>query len=450
MSKKLGAAVVVGIWVFLVIRGVLEIDLLGDALGYHIPFAMRYFSITTYQTSTWLRQLFDGYPPLAHLIQGALIRATGRISAANGLSAFAWMLLCAFLYFAEGRKRLVFFLLAALAVPMLVLHVISGMLDLWIGVLLFCAFYSLDRWEKQRADTHGQVRWLVHLGFFLVVASASKYQAWPVAAVLLTILAVKLVWRGQRRELVVVVVIGVLCAAWPIRNWARFGNPTYPYPTPGISQANAWVDMGDLRENSVPKWAATGARPAVFAISFFEASRFIASDVPFEWNAYQYTPRFSDHPHNHFGGYSLFTVLLLLSSFWLGVRRRLWTPLAMTAFGASVVVISLLSQGHELRYWLFIPLFLCLGFARLVCDVGRARGALVALMVLSASWTLYKVRAFRIDTRDIAGRAPAAAREFWAKAERNTPWTPYHVIKLSHNAALYSGPDLNTYYVRSD
>lgn len=433
---------------YLVVRAVTQLDLEGyDFLYYHLPFALKMYGRTTYLLFPWLDDLYQAYPPMAHAVQGFLVWATGYFPLANSIGAFAVILLLTTIHLGEGRKGTAgFFLLAFLSVPLLVRHTWIGLIDLWLGSFLALAFYSFYKWETEK-----RLSWLWRLGLFLAVACYSKYQAWPVAVVILCGLLWGTIASRNHRATAVVVLIGVCCAGWPIHNWIHFSNPCYPYPIPFVSQLPNTVNFDRIATRFMPPWMMPLPQSLRFVISFLELSRLNFSAPQMIWANAGWQPGELKNFHYQLGGMSMFSMLLLLPATFIAYRKRLVPKATAIVFVLSVAVISTLSQSHEMRYWLFIPLVLCVFFSRLMTAASavsaRLRMGMQIALACSAIYTIAGTECFRLDYRPLVEKAPAEAVAYWHMAEAYPTQKTVEVKVPMEMAIFWAGPNFNSYKV---
>jgi 4-amino-4-deoxy-L-arabinose transferase-like glycosyltransferase len=433
---------------YLVLRAFLQLDLEGyDFLYYHLPFALKMYGKTTYQLFPWLEDLYQAYPPLAHAVQGFLVWTTGYFPLANSIGAIAVLILLATIHLGEKRNGTAgYFLLAFLSVPLLVRHVSIGLIDLWLGCFLALSFYCYYKWETEK-----RFAWLWRLGIFLAVACYSKYQAWPIAVVILASLLVGTVWSRNHRATALVVAIGLCCAGWPILNWLRFSNPSYPYPFPFASDLPSTVDLNRIANRFMPPWLVPYPRPVRFVISFLELSRFNLSVPQMIWTNASWQPGERENFHYKLGGLSMVSIAILLLAVFIAYKKRLMPKATAIVFAVAVGVVSILPQSHELRYWLFIPLVLCFFFSRLMTEESALpvlfRGRLQAALACSALFTIACNQCFRLDLRPLVQRAPEAAVAYWRRAANLPDQKAVEIHAPMERAIFWSGPDFNTYRV---
>jgi hypothetical protein len=424
-----------------------------DFLAYHLPGALQAWGLTTYTPEPRLAAVIEGFPPLPRLIEGAFVYATGRLSTACALNLVGVGGLVAGLAWLFGRALSLRWLLTALcAVPLFDLHVTSGYVDLFTacGVTLALAAFAELEPESRRPLAGGAL-----LVAALSAAQLSKFQAWPVAAVV----AGFALWRfaalaragrlSRRGALALAAALAVGLGAWPVRNLVAFHNPVYPvvFPLAPKLFPNATVDA-DSGIYNMPAWLEHAPRPARFAASALELNRFFDNDR-FEWTLDQSAQADAARsPHHRMGGWFWWTVLALSLGAFRAVRARKLPRSAQLAFAVAVCGVSVLPQSHELRYWLFIPLGLALATALALADPapGRQRG-LRAALVVGAAIALFETRPFELDPRPPAELAPPEARAFWAEQRAAPKPEPVRVCNVNPYGIFWSGPTFREFRV---
>ncbi len=422
-----------------------------DFLAYHLPGALAAWGITSYTPEPRLVAVIAGFPPLPRIVEGALVLATGRFSAAGMLNLVGVAGLVAGLGWLYGHALSLRWLLTALlGVPLFVIHLASGYVDLFTACWLALALAALSELESgARRPRAGAALAIAALG----AAQLSKFQAWPVAAVV----GLVVIWRlaalarsgalSRRAALAGVAALGIALGAWPVRNLVAFHNPVYPvvFPLAPKLFPNASIDA-DSGVYNLPVWLADAPRPLRFAASALEWNRFYSGER-FVWSidasAHADSVR---SPHNRLGGWFPWTVAALAFGSIAALRRRLVPRSAQAAFAASVVLVAFLPQSHELRYWLFIPLGLAIATARAFASERPPR-AVGAMLVLGAAFVLLVLRPFGIDARPAEAYAPRAARAFWAEQSAHPKPEPVRICDVNPEGIFYAGPHFREYAV---
>jgi hypothetical protein len=424
-----------------------------DFLAYHLPGALATYGLTSYTPEPRLVAVIAGFPPLPRIVQGALVLASGRFSAAGALNLIGVATLFSGLAWLHGRAiSLRWLATALLGVPLFVFHLASGYVDLFTAAWLalgLAAFAELEL--DSRRPRAGAVLVVVALG----AAQLSKFQAWPVvaifgAAALVRFAALARAGRVTRRAaLALSLSLALALGAWPVRNLVEFHNPVYPvaFPfAPGLFP-NASIDA-DSGVYNMPVWLAEQPRPLRFLASALEWNRFHAGER-FYWSLDQ-----SAHaeparsPHHRVGGWFPWTVAALALGAMRARRAGKLPATAQIAFGAALLLVACLPQSHELRYWLFVPLSLAiataLGLAR---DVERPARVLRSALVAGAAFVLFVTRPFALDARPPAAFAPAKAVAFWAAQSAQPRPEPVRICDVNPDGIFYAGPSFREYRV---
>jgi hypothetical protein len=445
-ASLLGAA-----FAWLALKAFLEFDQDWDFLAYHLPGALAAFGLTSYTPEPRLVAVNEGFPPLPRIVQGFLVWATGRHSAASGWNVLGCALAALALAALHGRAIAWRWLATALlGVPLFVLHLTSGYSDLFAGAMLGAAFAALGALEGARPR-----RAAVVVAAALAAAMFTRFQAWPIAAIaggaaLLRLLALARRGRLSRRfAAATALAIALAGAAWPARNLVRFGNPTYPvvFPLAPALFPNARIDA-DSGWLNTPHWLHPAPRPVRFLVSVAEGNR-LRFGESYRWSLDQAAaidPTRS--PHTRMGGWFPVTVVALLAGAALAVRAGLVARAALGAFALAVAAVAFLPQGHELRYWLFVPITLAVWTARALPGAPPlARRALATTFVAAAAWVLVATDPFSLDPRPPVALAPKRAIAFWREAARRRDPAPRVVCGEMPRTIFFAGPTFREFRV---
>ncbi len=456
--RALGVVALAAVYAFLAVKAFLEFDLDWDFLAYHLPGALAAVGLTSYTPEPRLVAVNLGFPPLPRAVQGLLVLASGRPSAASGFGVLAFGALCAGLAALHARAfAWRWFLTALLAVPLFTLHLTSGYVDLPGGVALALGFAALGELAPQAARPRRAALLLVAA---LVAATLIKFQTWPIVAVVGTFGLWRLVRLTTARRLSRGFAAGVALAlalgagAWPVWNLIRFHNPVYPVEFPLAPELfpNAEIDADSSWLNT-PHWLHDASRPERFVVSAFELHRLHGVES-FHWSLDQtglLDPTRS--VHNRLGGWFFVTLAALLAGAAAALARRRISGVEAAAFALALAVVAALPQSHELRYWLFIPITLAAWTARGLA--GAARGARAGRALLgpvfatSALWVLLALDPFRLDTRPAEAFAPAEALAFWRAHAPDPEGAPIRVCGQIPRAIFWSGPTFREYRVEA-
>jgi hypothetical protein len=371
-----------------------------DVWYYHMPFAARLAGIVgpdQYVFDAANTARFEGFPLLGEVLQGALWRITGRPEAANLVALASVPLFALFLRMRFGvAARLT--VLALLAVPLVHVHASSSYVDLpanaALAGLVLCA---IQAWGTDAPDARA-LGWGVAFAAFAV---NTKTLLQPLVLLALAALALRTgppLFRAARRSMwargaVAALVLALpVVFATPIKNVARHGNPWYPVRVEVPGHVFPGPD-GPYR--SSPDWLARAPQPARFGASLLEIGLRPLRDRR-RWTVDQWTP--PEHDGYRMGGFfgAYVVVLLALLAWRVATDRGREVRAAAIGFAALSVVIAVMPQSHELRYylaWMIVLVALDLWLACLPSASGPGRYTLGALAVLALAVVLAVTRA---------------------------------------------------------
>lgn len=428
-------------FIYLSLCSALTFDISWDFIAYHLPHALKIYELTTFKTGPFLTSVNDGFPPLAHYLQGLTIFLTGRHSAANLINLFGLLLFVQHIRFRlkPSHESLLFFFLAILAIPLVQIHLTRGYIDLWSNIGVASALIELN-YLFNRTNKHGINPTIFLISIFAAVFS--KYQMWPLAYPISLLYLVRYFTLEipSRQKAVLLLMLTLILSIWPIRNIVVHQNPIYPLRMPVLTALfpNYTMPSSDNLEQT-PKVLHDKSNFIKFFNSALEFSR-INSTYKMKWSIDQFAENGPNNEHHRMGGWSYISMILLLA---LSTFARGRIKYLIVTFVLAVLVVSILPQSHELRYWFFIPLILSTiamdGFAN---QSPRRKQILIALMFLNMIFVSAALN-IKLDTRSPQQRAPSKAQEFWKKAETNKD---YSICELP-NAIFYSGPEFKTFKV---
>ncbi|MEM9506943.1 MAG: hypothetical protein AAGA16_04560 [Cyanobacteria bacterium P01_E01_bin.35] len=341
------------------LKAIFDIDTNYDVGWYHLPFAARIWGIVpaeSFLSENLIEYRFDGFPLLAHFLQGLLWKLTGRIQATNLVSYFSLILYFCFLrnYF---KVPLYLSVIGIFTIPAVLTHASTSFVDLPgnVGVAaLMMMIYDFFRYSKLPSP-----RKLIIAFLGAAIAVNTKPQLQPLIFVLYGVLGIRLIWlyfqhtKSNERKLWQILplaaIASVLIFATPIKNVALYGNPFYP-----IKIEVAGVV---LNHKLTPQTYAEGDRPQQWLQSILEIN------TP-EWSTDQFNEgdeRYLDRAGGFFGAYVVFNLLLLIS---LTIQEQLQnrTPPSDKRRNATTALLTILlvsfipanfPQSHELRYFMF-------------------------------------------------------------------------------------------------
>ena len=383
---------VILLWVVLRIlrNNLLWFDEFHDFLAYHLPFGIKIFDPSLIQLAPPLEDLFRGAPLLLHFLIGLVWKLDPflPINATHMLGITMWLALLPLIYVVV-RSQVLFFGLTSLGVPLVLIHTMSGAIDLPANIFLFIVLISIFQLQSS-AETS---RWWVACGILAITAvSCSKYTLMPLAIIVGMIFAA-VVYVNQylslRLKILLIPLAVLMGGSWSIRNAVVLGNPIYPLRPPVIGDfvPHTWPMPG--RGENWPSDLKDAPQPVVTIASIVELS---APDINSVMNRYQ-DDQWGNGPGTR--GFRMGGFWWPLVSFFFGViafafKERLIRSSELAPFGVLVGITLFLPHSHELRYFLYIPLMLAF-FAAVV--VHRLKNVWIkpvilvgGLMLVLCSW----------------------------------------------------------------
>ena len=350
-------AALVTISIFL--KAIIDIDTNYDTWWYHLPFAARIWGIIPREMfigdEKWFEPRFDGFPLLAHFLQGFFWKITGRIQSTN---LVGFLSIVGYFFFLKAYFKVPLYLsaIALLAIPLVSTHVTTGFVDLFgnVGVsILVMMTYSF---YKNKQLPQKQELFVAFIG--AAIAANTKTQLQPLVFVILIVASLRLGWlywqqKSPAKQLLKIVPVALLATviifATPVKNTILYANPFYPIK----------VEVGGivLNHKLSPEAYEEGNRQQNWLESVLEIN------ATLHWTADQWSPDITRiHRGGFFGAYVIFNVLLLSGlSLYEFIQNRQLPPAegsrdARTAL-VTVLIMSLIPanfpQSHELRYFMF-------------------------------------------------------------------------------------------------
>ncbi|HEV8534463.1 MAG TPA: hypothetical protein VGR87_01905 [Candidatus Limnocylindria bacterium] len=343
------------------IRAAVRLETRWDTFSYHVPFAaLRGGLAVPYDLNDSIRPLYEGFPPLPHLVEGLLWRLTGSV---NATGVACYLAFSVFLIYCHIALRARFWLVAliSLTAPLVVIHTTVSYVDLFGNSLLAigassCLSLYLFPDRGSRAVLLGGLAGLAG-------AAGSKYQLVPVVALVFCFFFAVIALGpdrahgfSRRQALALLLVAAVVAAAPYARNLALYGNPFWPVRLPVMSEAFPYREdvISEAARSQRPPPLKDAAQFSLFINSLFEINH------P---THYDYRPRWiidqgSAYLAFRMGGFWVTGVItyLLATMTMLVVSRRRRGVVASLAIVATLGFVAFLPQSHELRYYLFIPL----------------------------------------------------------------------------------------------
>jgi hypothetical protein len=438
---------------YLLVKGFFEFPIAWDFLAYHLPFALLHYDLTTYSPPDYLMDIFNAFPPLPHLLQGFLIKLTGSFNSASALNAISLIGMILLLKLLNSGVRLSFFAWLLLSIPLVVIHMTSGYIDLFVGVSVTILFAATREIAMGKFCTKN----MLIFGLALCVAMFSKYQTWPFCFLCSFFILLKFSVTGNDKSRFVsfqfascVSVILCILLYWPIRNFLIFNNPTYPIQPPVLSYFYEFSGLSlekGMRIQQIPQrlWDVSNVR--LFWESVLETSRFFAPGFKYSVDQGGYDGGAAS-PHFRMGGWS--PLFIFLSFGWLLTSGRNLSEMfwSFAPLICGLLFLFFVPQSHELRYWLFLPMtlayFCCLDLER---RTPRSLKVFSILTLLCVAWNIFQVRdEFRLNVSSAADFAPSDALNA-SSATPDAATVTCVVGKLPYTI-FWAGKDFNTFRVK--
>ena len=340
------------------LKAILDIDNNYDPGWYHLPFAGRIWGILPQEMfigdEKWFEPRFEGFPLLAHFLQGFFWRITGRMQSTNLVSFFS---ILGYFWFLRSYFRVPLYLsaIALFSIPLVLTHASSSFVDLLGNVgtsILMMMTYGF--YKNRQLPTVAEL-FIAFLG--AAIAVNTKTQLQPLVLVILFVAGIRLGWLYWRQKppvklfqiLPIALVATLIIFATPVKNTVLYGNPLYP-----IKIEVAGVV---LNHKLNPEAYDEGNRQQNWVTSVLEIN------APFTWTPDQW----SNYPARSrrggfFGAYVVFNLLLLLGflvreliqnkSLPKDERTREAKVAVLTAIAMSIVPLNF-PQSHELRYFMY-------------------------------------------------------------------------------------------------
>lgn len=349
-------AIALAVSVFL--KAILDIDNNYDPGWYHLPFAGRIWGILPESMfigdEKWFEPRFEGFPLLAHFLQGFFWRVTGRMQSTNLVS---YLSIVGYFWFLKSYFKVPLYLsaIALFSIPLVLTHASTSFVDLLgnvgtsILVMMTYGFY------KNRQLPGANELFIAFFG--AAIAANTKTQLQPLVFVILIVVGIRLIWLYSRQKpavkLIKIVSVALLATviifATPVKNTLLYGNPLYPIK----------IEVGGivLNHKLTPEAYEEGNRQRNWVESVLEIK------APYSWTPDQW----SNYPERRrrggfFGAYVVFNLLLLLGflvreliqnkSLPKPERSREAKFAMITAIAMSLVPLNF-PQSHELRYFMY-------------------------------------------------------------------------------------------------
>lgn len=349
-------AIALAISIFL--KAILDIDNNYDPGWYHLPFAGRIWGILPESMfigdEKWFEPRFEGFPLLAHFLQGFFWRVTGRMQSTNLVSFFS---IIGYFWFLRSYFKVSLYLsaIALFSIPLVLTHASTSFVDLLGNVgtsILVMMTYSF--YKNRQLPSINEL----FIAFFgAAIAANTKTQLQPLVFVILIVAGIRLIWLYSRQKsavklakiVPVALLATVIIFTTPVKNTVLYGNPLYPIE----------IEVGGivLNHKLSPEAYEEGNRQQNWIESVLEIK------APYSWTPDQW----SNYPERRrrggfFGAYVVFNLLLLLGflvreliqnkSLLKQERSREAKFAVFTAIAMSLVPLNF-PQSHELRYFMY-------------------------------------------------------------------------------------------------
>lgn len=470
MAVFLHWLILLALFIFFGLKAFLQFNADHDYMMYHLPFALDFFSLTTYIPNDNLLVRKVAFPPLANIIQGLMIYVSGRLSFGNSINFIAAVVaVVSIKCLCKENFSIRWFLTACIGIPLFWFHIFSGYIDLWSNFFILIAFVTFDRLDDKNAAHN---IWVFSIS--LLIAYLSRYLIWPACWIMAIGYIIKLYFTASRGVFVKgMALVVIVLISWPLHNIYFFSNPLYPF---NLAFQYFTIDVNHHQEYSFNLGHGSVLNhlnaPQLFLYSVFELNRLIDScnvfSAVYHWSHDQGVGW--DSPHHRMGGWSpTFVVLGLIVSFYNTIgrrkallctlkngerkdlwRRRLQVYAPICALVLCLIPTIIISGKNELRYTLFFPLIFGYQIAMLARNQFNVVKFCLICSVVWVAWSVRDTDIFKLDLRPAEEYAPADAVEFWKATtdpgSRNSP----HPVNVKLNQAIfYAGPAFNSIWVKN-
>ncbi|MGL5939372.1 MAG: hypothetical protein ACRC2S_03135 [Waterburya sp.] len=342
----------------ILLKATLDIDNNYDPGWYHLPFAGRIWGILPKEMfigdEKWFEPRFEGFPLLAHFLQGFFWKITGRIQSTN---LVGFLGIVGYFVFLKVWFKVPLYLsaIAIFAIPLVLTNASTSFVDLFgnIGTsILVMMTYSL--YKKQQLPKRKDLL-IAFIG--AAIAANTKTQLQPLVFVILLVFGIRLIWLYWQHKpavkplsvIALTFLASIIIFATPVKNTILYANPLYPIK----------IQIGGivLNHKLSPEAFEKGNRPQKWITSLLEIN------VPYRWTPDQW----GVNPDNNrrggfFGAYVVFNLLLLVA---LTVREIIQnralpsvnrskeaTWALVTAIAMSIVPMNF-PESQELRYFMY-------------------------------------------------------------------------------------------------
>ncbi len=353
------------------LKTILDVDNNYDPGWYHLPFAGRIWGILPKSMfigdEKWFEPRFDGFPLLAHFLQGFFWKTTARIQSTN---LVGFLSIIGYFWFLRAYFQVPVYLsaIALFSIPLVLTNASTSFVDLFGNVgtsILVLMTYSFYKNKQVPPIKELLIAWLG-----AAIAANTKTQLQPLVLVILMFTGSRLCWLYWQQKspattlwkpLIKIVSLALLVTtiifASPIKNTVLYGNPLYPIKIEIAGRV--------LNHKLSPEAYDTGNRQQNWLKSLLDIN------TPLVWTPDQWS---SDVERNRrggfFGAYVVFNLLLLLGFFVREFIQNKSLPksdmpdgiapqrsrsahfASLTAIAMSLVPLNF-PQSHELRYFMY-------------------------------------------------------------------------------------------------
>ncbi|MEM7594674.1 MAG: hypothetical protein AAF383_24775, partial [Cyanobacteria bacterium P01_A01_bin.83] len=340
------------------LKAVIDIDTNYDPGWYHLPFAGRIWGIIPKEMfigdEEWFEPRFEGFPLLAHFLQGFFWKITGRIQSTNLVSFFA---IFGYFWFLKSYFKVPFYLAVAalFSIPLVLFHANSSFVDLLGNVGVSILIMMIYRLYTNKELPQATALSVACLG--ATMAANTKTLLQPLVFVALIFAGVRIAWLCYQHKSVIklskIIPLGLLATiiifATPVKNTVVYGNPLYP-----IRVEIAGVVLNHKR---TPKAFEQGNRQINWLTSILDIN------TPNVWSADQWSPNPErSRRGGFFGAYVVFNLLMLLLFLLREFIQNKSLPRHLRSFQARLALLVVIAMSliplnfpasHELRYFLY-------------------------------------------------------------------------------------------------
>ena len=363
-QRKLGIetillAIAIALVTSVFLKAIVDVDNNYDPGWYHLPFAARLWGILPRSMfigeEKWFEPRFDGFPLLAHFLQGFFWRITGRMQSTNLVS---FLSVVGYLFFLRKLFQIPLYLsaIALFSIPLVLTHASTSYVDLPGNIGTSILVLMTYRFYKNKELPTIQELFIAFVG--AAIAANTKTQLQPLVFVILLFTGIRLCWLMWIRKIKlkqltkivpVAIVASLIIFATPVKNTVLYSNPLYP-----IKVEVAGIV---LNHKLSPEAYEEGNRQQNWVESILEIK------APLKWTPEQWSNEVErSRRGGFFGAYVVFNLLLLLLFLVRELIQNKSLPKGDRANEAKYAVVTAISmslvpanfpQSHELRYFMY-------------------------------------------------------------------------------------------------